>query len=172
MALKGIERIDKILNDFLRDFDCSAEIDNDFTYHTDINLITYSFTCSEISNVMFSNVIAALCPNIKCDIFLWSLLHELGHHETIDTISDADYCYSFDEKQRIREQLSGVSAEKNEKLYMQIANDYYFLPDEIAATCWAVDFVTKNQHRVRQLWNELQPAIKDFYRLNEVELEG
>ena len=171
MALKGIERINGILNKFLCDFDCTAEVDVDFGYYSHLNLITYSFVCTKISDVMFSNVVTALCPNIKCDIFLWSLLHELGHHETIDDLSDVDYNYSQDEKQRISKQLSGISAETEEKLYMRIANEYYFLPDEIAATCWAVDFVTKNQYKVRQLWNELQPAIKDFYTLNELELE-
>ena len=82
-----------------------------------------------------------------------------------------DYNYSQDEKIRITQQLSGISAETDEKLYMRIANEYYFLPDEIAATCWAVDFVTKHQYKVRQLWRELQPAIMEFYKINEIELE-
>lgn len=169
--MKGEERINNILNEFLKDYDCTAQLDTDFSYYHHKNLITYTFVCSNVFDVLFNNVINLLCPYVKCDLFLWSFFHELGHHETIDDISDMDYAFCQDEKKRISQSLANLTREENEKKYDNIANTYFFLPDEIAATAWAIDFVTKNQHKVRQLWEKLQPAIMDFYKMNEIELE-
>lgn len=171
MIMKGEERINNILNDFFKEFDCEVCLDTDFAYYSHKNLITYTFICGNTFDVLFNNVINLLCPYIKCDLFLWSLFHELGHHETIDNISDEDYAYCQDEKERIAQALSGLTREENEKKYDNIANSYFFLPDEIAATAWAIDFVTKNTYKVKKLWNKLQPAIMDFYQENEVEME-
>lgn len=168
--LKEVEKIDNILNDFLKEFECEASLDTDFAYYHNKNLITYSLVCGNAFDELFSNVINLLCPYVRCDLFIWSLLHEVGHNQTLDDISDEDYRYCQDEKERIQNELSHVTRAENEKLYNRIANEYFFLPDEIAATMWAVDYVTKNTTKIKTLWQKLQVAIMEFYRVNNVEV--
>ena len=39
------------------------------------------------------------------------------------------------------------------------------------ATRWAIDYITKNAEKVVMFWTELQKAILNFYKVNNIELE-
>ena len=39
------------------------------------------------------------------------------------------------------------------------------------ATRWAIDYITKNAEKVAIFWTELQKAILNFYKVNNIELE-
>lgn len=165
-GLYGVDKINSILNSFLEEWECTVSLDSDFAYYHSSNLITYSVVIADnFGDKLFMSLVNKLCPEIKGDIFLWSLLHELGHHETIDDLEDDEIAYCQDEKERITRELEKcMDAETGAR----IASQYYVLPDEYAATAWAADFVRHNVKKVEQLWNELQPAIMEFYSLNNI----
>ena len=83
--------ISNILNDFLEPFECTAYADTDFAYYMQSNKISYALVITDKHEKTFMNFVTKLFPNIKADPFLWSFLHELGHHETADDFEDEEY---------------------------------------------------------------------------------
>ena len=148
---KSLQKITNILNDFLAPFDCNAEAGSDFAYYMASNMITYSFTVSYEHEETFMHFTHELFPDINADIFLWSFLHELGHHETENDFEDEEW----DE-------------------YLNICNiieddyEYYHLPIEYAATYWAGKYITNHESEIKALWDQLVPAFQNFYKEMEV----
>lgn len=165
--LKGLDKIEEILNGFLQEWECTVRLEPDFAYYSASNIIAYSFCCSVVSDMLFSEVINRLCPEINCDIFLWSFLHELGHHETIDNLEDSEVLFSINEKKRIQREQEGITDTKQR---IDLARQYYVLPDELAATQWAVNYMRAHTAEMQALWEELKPAIMNFYELHKVEV--
>ena len=155
--MKGLSKITKLLNDFVKTIDeeLSIEEDSDFAYYPLSNKITYSLVVSEKNNADFMRSVEFFNPRVKCDIFLWSILHEIGHHETIDELSDTDLADS----ELIKFFVSNGCV--SEELY-------YECPDERAATGWAVQYAESHAAILAKFWEELQKAIMRFYKLNHI----
>lgn len=155
--MKGLSKITKLLNDFVRTIDeeLFVEEDGDFAYYPLSNKITYSLVVSEKGNADFMQSVEFFNPKVKCDIFLWSILHEIGHHETIDELSDADLRDS-----ELIKFLAAGGAIPEER--------YYECPDERAATGWAVQYAESHTAILAEFWEELQKAIMRFYKLNHI----
>ena len=158
MDLLGSEKITNILNNFLAQFELTAEMGMDFSYYYDDNLITYSLIYSEQGASDFMESVEEKSPTIDADVFLWSVLHEVGHHETIDELTEEEEEYSENTKRRILE----------ENLPHKL---YYNLPDEYAATSWAVQYAEEHFEEISDLWNKLREAIMEFYEANHVEVD-
>lgn len=169
MKLKNVAEIDKILNDFLVEFDAVCEMGTDFCYWTSDSLIHYSLVVSDRHNTHFMNNFHKLAPDIKCDVFLASFLHELGHHETIHLIDELDEAYCRDFKEMLSERLENEKpTEENEA---EIYQQYFDLPDEYEATMWAIEYIRENPEKIKNLWNKVKTAIMNFYIANNVEVE-
>lgn len=162
VELKGIENIEMVLNSFLEQFECHAELGTEFSYIDSTNTITYTFVTGEESNIEFEKFIEREFPHISCNIFLWSLLHELGHHETIDDWTEEEQA-SFDkEKDRLEKLIDkGNNGEIHQK--------YFSIPDEYAASAWAAEFLEINEEKLHVFWDALQKEILTFYLINGVE---
>ena len=168
MELKGINAINKILNEFLEEFEATADIGTDFCYWNTDSLINYALVISEEHNDYFMENFNRIAPDIKCDVFLASFLHELGHHETICLIEDADELYCRDIKYEISQELEKKHSEAEIKALYQ---RYFDLPDEYEATMWAIEYIRKNSEKVAALWEKLQKAIIKFYEINRIEVD-
>ena len=149
--LTALKNITNILNEFLESFDCTAMPDTDFAYYTASNTISYAFVLADNHEKTFIKFVHNLFPNINANIFLWSFLHELGHHETEDDFEDEEW----------DEYLNIVHTIKNDE-------EYYNLPIEFAATYWAGEYIMNHESEIKTLWNKLAPAIQIFY--NEMEV--
>lgn len=68
-----------------------------------------------------------------------SLLHELGHIETNDKIR---LSFSIDQRETAMEEL-----DKRTLSYKALNHLYFVLPDEKAATEWAIKWLSKPKHR-------------------------
>jgi hypothetical protein len=168
--LIGIDRINKILTDFLQECgydDIRVKEDTDFCYYPVTQVIGYSFLCPQRDNDLFLEFIKDLKPLVTFDIFLWSFLHELGHYETYDDLDEDELAYSFDVKTRLQK-LYVVDNQYYNQNVSTIFKEYFSLPDEYAATTWAVNFANKNIDKLWSLWNKLQPAIMNFYTMNNI----
>lgn len=151
--MKGLNKITEKINEFLKPFDCECKPGTDFAYYYAYSLITYSFIVPTRDRLEFLDSVNRLNPKVEADMFLWSLLHELGHHETMDFLEDDE----AEECVHIKENIT----ENNRK-------DYYDCIDEVMATTWAVDFANENYSLLENFWKELQPLIFDFYSLNDL----
>lgn len=151
-----LQKITNILNDFLAPFECVAEVGTDFSYYLASNTINYTLIVSEIHINTFTTFVNNLFPTIHADPFLWSVLHELGHHETEDDFEDDEW----------KEYDDIVS---NWDSFNQKDEEYYNLPIEYAATSWAGNYMITHTKEVKELWNKIKPLIAQFYEEMEVD---
>ena len=77
------EKLDKVLTDFLSPFEVTVCMGLDFSYFVEKKLITYSLLITEQADKTFSFFVKSLFPNVSTDIFIWSILHELGHNRRV-----------------------------------------------------------------------------------------
>lgn len=158
--LKGINEINVLINEFLEPFDLTAELGTDFDYCFLENKIHYALVVGDISSKLFIENAEARFPEARADIFLWSLLHEIGHSETLDDLEDGveELCME------IKRELSEHADWSIEHRHMV----YFNCPDEYAATDWAGEYIIAHNNELAIFWNKLQKAINNFYELNGV----
>lgn len=150
----GLEKLNKTLNDFAEQFECSVTPDTDFFCYLAENRVTYALAVSEYGNKVFMNRVRRLYPDITADVFLWSFLHEIGHIETADDLSDREWRMILMLKEH------------------ELSHEEYFeLPDEYAATEWAANYMRKHEKEVAKFWCAVQQDIMDIYMLNGLVLE-
>lgn len=165
MRLKGINQVNKVLNRFLKEYGAKARIGTDFACYPTDKIIEYTFVTTSLADEYFAEFIATRCPDIKADVFLWSFFHELGHIETIWSLTDEEYNNCRAQKEIIDLALEIEVGFDKKDLYFQ----YFQLEDELRATLWAIDFVQNNSELVADFWQELQMAIMKFYKKNKIE---
>lgn len=150
--------IDNVLNRFLQDndFDCTTTMSTDFFYYWEEELITYSIVVSERMDRMFLDFAKRKGLKVDCGIFLLSFFHELGHHLTIDNLTDEE----DEECEAIKETLTDNDAD---------CEKYFSVLDEWLATSWAIDYINNNTEQIRQLAEDVQTAIQSFIEENNIE---
>lgn len=162
MELKGIEKINDIVYELVSQFDCNCEMGLDFSYYYDSSLITWTILVTETSDKSFSEFVKENYPDITADIFLWSLLHEIGHNETCSYWTEK-------EQKKFDKQKEELEKENQDKDYLTSCIEYYNIPDEYEATKWAAKYIINNEEYLKEYWERLQAAIVDFYILNSIE---
>lgn len=166
--LQGIEIITEVLNDFLAEFELTATPSADFYYAWEDNQIGYALAVSEFADTCYQNYVRELCPQLKCDTFLLSFLHEVGHHHTIDDFSDEEYKIQQMEKNYINLRLKSPTLTEQRKI--ELYNEYFELAIEKVATVWAINFIISNEDKVRKFWEKAVAAITYFYEINDIEM--
>lgn len=168
----GINEINEILNDFLKDFELTADIGEDFGYYYNEDRIEYALVMPTDSVDYFMINFNKLAPDLHCDPFLASFLHEVGHART-------DHLFEIEEEEKIwliKEKMhqeycisdNSMSEERNRELHME----YFNLPDEYEATMWAIKYMREHTDKITNLWNKLHYAIVNFYLNNGVDIHG
>lgn len=165
--LLGVENINKILNTFLEPFDATAELGSEFCYLYITSTIYYTVVMTENQDKIFNEFFKKNCPEFSLPPFIWGFLHELGHHETMDDLTEDETEISRAEKEKINKELAEVK-EYNE-IYWEECKKYCYLPDEYAASMWAIDYAKDNYNEVMDLTIKLFHAIDMFYKLNNIE---
>lgn len=155
MAKLNTSAIDDILNKFLEPFEATAFAGYDFAYFYKKSEIMYSFVTDARMDKLFMLNAKNLGLKCKIDTFLLAFLHELGHHETLDQIEDQEADYSRDVKKTL------TSTDEDCIIYFN-------LPDERAATEWAINYIHNHAEELARLWQDLQPAILNFYQINNI----
>jgi hypothetical protein len=156
---KKIEKLTRVLNDFLKPFNTCCFYDTDFSYSPILHKIYYSLVMTDAGAKEFSEHFSSIAPDITCDVFLTSLLHELGHHMTLSTFSEEELDEYYDDAAYIRAHLDTEESSSEE---------YFNLPVEAAATNWAIEFIRNNADTLAKLWSKIQGIILEIYD-NEVE---
>lgn len=143
-----LKEINSIINEFTMKFGCKAFLDREFFYYPAIEGIGYCFDFGKASkpNKMFMASVKRQKPKAKLNIFTWCLLHELGHHATED---------NFDE-----EEMARINKKRRRVNKTQAHHPYYNLPDELAATTWAVQYVNAHREEVTEFEDRVYEAVK------------
>lgn len=143
------EEITSILNNFLaeEEIECTCELDTDFAYYCNSDVITYSLITTERTDKLFTEFAKQHGLKVDCGIFLLSLFHEVGHYFTLEDLDEKT------EKrcERIKETLSPNKDKDCLK--------YFGLADEIIATEWAIEYINNNEKKLEKLAKKLQKAI-------------
>ena len=93
--------------------------------------------------------------------FLFSLLHEVGHHYTLGSLTEEDLKYeSF-----CREVLS-----YSDDTPKEVNEAYFNLPAEILATQWALEYMLNNQEWGAKASRKIYEAVRHFGNSNGWEL--
>lgn len=82
------------------------------------------------------------------DIRLWALMHEIGHHFTLDNID-------LDDEDIVRYMLGNYTTEEI-KADPALQNLYYDLPSEFKATEWAIRHIRRRLSFFRKVTAEMR----------------
>lgn len=162
MEIKGIKKIDKIINEFtMKNFGVTARFDTEFEAFCDEGrkLIGYTLITTEGGEGQFIEDATRRYPEINADIFLWALMHEIGHCMTEDMWTPEEREYFYYQKDMIYEmevEEEGMNAW------------YHACPDEFFATKWAGDYMRNHPKKMKKFWNELQVAMLQMYKKNNL----
>lgn len=164
--LLGLETIDEIINDFVGQFGLDAELDNDFSSYIEDDLIGYPLVMIDAADKYFIPFTRNLAPDVDIDIYIVSLMHEVGHIFTREQFDDEAWQADCDAKNRID---AGMALLKNDEESVEaLYNEYFNLPDEKAATLWGLNYIRNNFEEISAFWSRLQAAIMNFYQMNGV----
>lgn len=168
IELQGVEEIDNVINHFLADFDLTCRLEEEFCYYPSKNIIGYCLWVGPAHD-SFMKFFQSLAPDITCDPFLISLLHEVGHNETYFYLEDEEIEFCNFTKSLLEAELENTEDQKERDA---LHFEYYNLPDEIEATTWAIDFIRKHPSQVGFFWETVKAAILNFYWKNMLVEKG
>jgi hypothetical protein len=158
MKIKGLKKVNRIVNRFTKKFGVTAKPDTEFEAFCDRMTIGYALTCDKDDKAFFIADAEKRYPDIKADIFLWCLMHEIGHCVT-------DGFWSYEEQAYFTEQKEAMTNIEDD----QLRNDWYHAcPDEFFATKWAGDYMRKHPKEIARFWKKVQKAIIQVYLKNNV----
>lgn len=164
MKLKGIKKLNKAINGYLKRFDCIADVGTDFECDINANTISYALVESTLSDTCFKQFWGSHTDKIPYHSFISSLFHEIGHIETCDDFDIEDW----EQDEKVKEKLAEGLADNGDDLAYRISAQYqYFnLPTEIAATLWGIHYIEEHTSEVVEFWNTIQPLLMEVYEKN------
>lgn len=163
--LKGIKKLNKAISNQLKPFGIEkAKLDDEFALCFENNKVHYKLAYNEVDE-WFNACVKEIFGYEVEYTFIISLLHEIGHLNTIDTLTDKEYNRCLKQKERIAKGLDKANTPEEEK---RLNYFYFLLEDEYRATEWAINYAKKHPKKIRKMWHKILPAIMDFYAKNNV----
>jgi hypothetical protein len=157
--LKGTKELEQAIDKFIEPFGLSSKLDTDFAYYFEKDLVTFSLFQIDAYNDFILDAESRFPSVLGVHPFMWSLLHEVGHHETWDELTEEE----IEESMQIKDSID--TDNHSSKM------SYYTCPDEYAATDWAGHYLEENREEVEDFWESLIPLFREFYKLNDVEAD-
>lgn len=161
---KGIKKLNKTVSEVLAPFEImGAVMDCCYSYDFEGQFITFNpfETCEDD---FFSNFVEKKFEMKDTMPILTSFLHEVGHHKTCDFLTEEEWDYSFRRKKKIFKKIEKAKAKKKIE---KIQWEYFNLPDELAATEWAVNYIKTHPKKAKKINAEIEKAFEEFRKNNE-----
>jgi len=154
--LIGVDKLEKCVSDFVKPFGLTAKLDTDFAYYYEKDLITFSIF-DIIANDLFLIDAESRFPNlIGVPSFIWCTMHEVGHQETWDDLTDEE----LEESTEIKKNIDTDSTSSK--------MTYFTCPDEYAATEWAGNYIESHREEIDEFWKSFLKALVEFYTVNHI----
>jgi len=166
MSLKGLVALNRGISKIVNaEFGISnAECSKSYSYSYIDDTIYFKLDV-DIEDEWFSEFIYKTFGYQVNNPFIMALLHEIGHAETEEDVTEDEFSYCFDEKKRIGECMDNTEDPTQLKAYEW---EYFRLPDEIRATTWAVEYARENPNTIKALWEQIHPILMEFYKVNGI----
>lgn len=153
-----VELVDK----FLEPFGCDSDFDSDFSYDPTEERVYFTIAVSERSDRLFKKYILDHFHFEVPSIFMISLLHEVGHFQTLTDFSQLRIKTAHQAKKSIENELDSLTPD--DPLFDEVYSNYFDLSIEKVATAWAVDYYRNNRERCDSFYNEFLNALKSEYK--------
>lgn len=161
--LKGKKKLNKAVSAQLAQFGIKdAKLSTEYSYMGEKERVTYKLT-ETIEDEIFNAFVFDRFGYKVENTFIFSLLHEVGHHLANDEIKGAICEFCNNEKDRIEKAMQTAETENEIK---EIEYQYFNLPDEIMATQWAVNYARQNPLEVGVMWACIKQELEKFYTKN------
>lgn len=138
-----IDKLDECVTDFLNDLgygELTASLEDEFAYYADTEEITYTLFDIAYFDLGFQKYVQTNYPNCPTiSVFTLSILHELGHHITKDSLMPEPWLEAAIEKKSFGKIKCNTM---EEAIAMQVK--YCGLYDERIATNKAIEVLTDN----------------------------
>ena len=162
MKVKGVRKLNSVVSAQLKDFGIKrAVLSDEYCYMCNKEEVQFKLT-TDIEDEWLEEFIKERFGYVVPNIFIISLLHEVGHHFTYDDVDGSVLSFCEDEKARIESEIVTASDERSKALEWE----YFNLPDEIVATAWAVKYAREHEDEMVEKWNTIAVALKEFYERN------
>lgn len=93
-----------------------------------------------------------------------SFLHEVGHIKTGDDFSMEEWSAYEDKVNKLTEKMRFLPyKERRPYLYK-----YFSIPQERAASTWAVKYANAHPENIKRLCSKMEDAFKTFYKKNNI----
>ena len=153
------EKLNNLINTFLKKIDC-GELDvymgDEWAYYNNTKEISYILWDHSYFDIGFMNYVKKnyKCPTVS--IFTLSLMHEVGHYLTINSLDPVKLYKAHLKKKKI-EKITVNNIEKAIKLQTYYCNLY----DERIATTKAIELIKKNYKTVLMFEYLLAELLKE-----------
>lgn len=165
MRLKGLRKLNHQFTKFVKTIEpeLSAEMGIEFDYVFTKNLVHYSLAIPQSQNDLWEEFLKDTFNfDLGENVFLLSLLHEIGHHETMEDLTEF---WDIDSLEKEVIQYKVNNNLEGKKPYF----DYFNLPLEYAATEWAINYYNSNKQKLDKAFSILINNIRHFYKRNNIE---
>lgn len=147
-----VEMLDNKLTEFAQNFGIeSASLGKEFCYSPASETITYTIYLQDNDDEFISLVDEKYNTDIQPWFFIFCFLHEIGHHETWDELTQED----LDNDLLLR---NAIGFFENQGLA------YINLKAEHLATSWALDFISNNQEPLWDFQSECWEIMQKIYK--------
>lgn len=156
ISTTDLNKVTKIVQRFIDTINenISVEFDSDFYYDNDLETVFYTIVISERADRLFKQFVLDTFNYEVKNVFLLSLLHEVGHYFTY-------YQFSSEELKKYRQKKKRIQKDKivSDKNFYE----YFALPNEEAATAWAVEYLRDHEKECANWWKKIQKELENFY---------
>lgn len=167
LNLWSVEKLNAVFSEFFADLgypEITARLDTEFSYWYAEDIITYTLFEMPLTDIGFMTYIKDTYKDIpQCSIMVLSLLHELGHHITIESLSKKKMLKSKKDKKR----LAKKSAYSDRDIISRQIT-YCKIYDEMLATKKAIEILRDNYDYILSFESVWYEAVKEFYAKNNI----
>lgn len=157
-----------LIDEFLEPFGLDSDFDSDFFYDIVEERVYFTILVSERSDRLFKQYIKNTFNFDVPNIFMMSLLHEIGHAETLENISMKQYKKDHQTKNKLEEELDKLSTD--DPNYDIVYSKYFDIGFEKVATEWAVNYYKSHKSEIANFYSKFLKVLhSEFERLGLVE---
>jgi hypothetical protein len=159
MKVKGMKAITKVVNEFTQTFGVTAEWGIEFEALPTDKIIHFTIIVDEDMDRVFLEDAETRFPAVHANLFLWLLMHEIGHCMTDHLWTMDDEAYFMKVKDKLDEYFD-TSESVNEW--------YHTIGDEYMATKWAGEYMTAHPKKMKRFCRRMNKAMEIFCEKNEI----
>lgn len=155
--------LDKKLTKYCKKFGVSKVIcDDEFSYSPNTEIVNYTVFDFNTDDLFIKLVNEKYGVNIEPFYFIFSLLHEVGHHMTLEDLTEEEVMNDIFCRQVIIPQM------ENDEECMQA---YINLTAEDMATSWAIDYIDTHIKECIEIQNKIYKLVNHIYKKKSFQKE-